>query len=157
MRGAETDRELLSEMIHGFSQPVTALECGLELSLCRDNDVAQLRARVESALTTTKILHQRVAEYRMLADAGDPGDTTEPVAIDRLLLQLREDFRPLADAAGVRGSVRCKPALVHGNCTRLRDGFFHLFEFLIGDSPPHHSIELRAVGTRARSLTVRFE
>ena len=63
-----------------MSQPLTALECGLEVSLRRDKTAAQLRARVESALVAAKLLHQRLLEARVLQDAGEPGDTSVPVA-----------------------------------------------------------------------------
>jgi len=69
------DGDLLSEVFHGISQPLTALECGLELSLRQDKDSAQLRAQVKAALESAQILHQRVVVLRMLLDAGDPGDT----------------------------------------------------------------------------------
>ena len=150
------DGDLLSEVFHGISQPLTALECGLELSLRQDKDSAQFRARVRAALESAQILHQRVVELRMLLDAGDPGDTSAPVAIDRLLQQLGDDFVSLADATHVRLSVRCKPAFVHGNVDRLRSGFFHLFEFLIGRSLPHRTVCVFASPTRNGFFEVRF-
>jgi hypothetical protein len=66
------DRELVSEVFHGMTQPLTALECGLELSLRYDKSSAQFRARVRAALESAQLLHQRVVELRSLLDAGNP-------------------------------------------------------------------------------------
>jgi hypothetical protein len=150
------DGDLLSEVFHGISQPLTALECGLELSLRQDKDSEQLRARVKAALESAQILHQRVVVLRMLLDAGDPGDTSAPVAIDGLLRQLRDDFVSLADATHVRLSMRCKPAFVQGNADRFRSGFFHLFESVIGRSLPHRTVCVSASLTRNGFFEVRF-
>ena len=70
--------DLISEVFHGISQPLTALECGLELSLRYDKSSAQLRARVRAALESAQLLHQRVVELRRLLDAGNPDDTSAP-------------------------------------------------------------------------------
>jgi len=150
------DSDLLSEVFHGISQPLTALECGLELSLRQDTDSVQLRARVKAALESAQEMHQRVVELRMLLDAENPGDTSAPVALDGLLRQLGDDFGSLAEATQVRLFVRCKPALVHGNADRLRSGFFHLFEFLIRRSLPHRTVRVSASPTTHGFFKVRF-
>ena len=152
---APGDSDLIADIFHGIGQPLTALECGLELALRQDTSVAQFRARMKSALVSAQILHEQVVELRMLLDAGDPGDTSVPVAIDGVLLQLQDDFRPLVDTAETALSVRCKPAMVRGNTARLRSGFFHLFEFLVGSSP-QRAITVFATQKSNRFLKVRF-
>ena len=69
---AHGDRDLISEVFHGIAQPLTALECGLELSLRYDRSSAQFRARVRAALESAQVLHQRVVELRRLLDARTP-------------------------------------------------------------------------------------
>ena len=54
--------ELAAEIFHSLSQPLTALEVGLELSLRQDSDVAQLRWRLELALEIAQTLHKRLLE-----------------------------------------------------------------------------------------------
>ena len=39
--------ELVAEIFHAISQPLTALEVGLEISLQQDSDVSQLRSRAD--------------------------------------------------------------------------------------------------------------
>lgn len=150
------DGDLIADNFHGISQTLTVLECGLELSLRQDKDAAQLRARIETALLSAQALRQRMVELRRLLDAGDPGDTSVPVAFDGLLVQLQEDIRPLADAGQISLTVRCKPALVHGNAARLRSGFFRLFEFLVASAAPHCAVSVFATRTNHGSPKVRF-
>ena len=152
----QAERDLVSDIYHTLSQPLTALECGLEVSLRQDNTVAQLRARVASALVTAQVLHQRLLEARTLQDAGDAGDTTLPVPVQDLLSQLQEDFLLVARSAKVKLRVKCEPAMVRGNEARLRSGFFHLFEYLMGTCPAHHTVHIRGVRTSSAVLEVQF-
>jgi hypothetical protein len=128
---ASKHSEGIYEILHGLSQPITALECGLELSLRKDKTPADLRARLRSSLEMARLLHQRLVEFQALQDAAEPGDTSRPVAIQPLLQQLREDYLPAAQSGCVKLAVTCEPAMVRGDETRLRSGFFHLLEFLM--------------------------
>jgi len=58
------EMDFVSEVFHAISQPLTALEVGLEISLRQDKDVDQLRSRVESALKIARRLHERLVELR---------------------------------------------------------------------------------------------
>lgn len=151
-----TETALVSEFFHAISQPLTALECGLEMSLQQDKTVAQLRARVEAALDAAQLLHQRLLEARALGDATDPGDTSRPVAVESLLSLLKEDFLPVASSADVTLEVSCEPAMVRGNEPRLRNGFFHLFAFLLRTSSAHHTVRILARRSSSNALEVAF-
>ena len=70
----QIEHALVSELFHAISQPLTALECGFEVSLRRDKTAVQFRTRVASALVAVQLLHQRLMEARALQDAGEPGD-----------------------------------------------------------------------------------
>ncbi|HVP54002.1 MAG TPA: hypothetical protein VMU45_03330 [Candidatus Eisenbacteria bacterium] len=148
--------DLIGELFHSISQPLTALECGLEISLRQDREAAQLRARMKAALASTQTLHQRLLELRLLLDAGEPGNTTVPVALDDLLFRLRDDFASLAHHREIGLWVRCKPAWVRGNAARLRSGFFHLFEYLLGCSLPQHVVCVVGKPIDQHSFLVRF-
>jgi hypothetical protein len=71
MKAFETCREcdVIADVFHAMSQPLTALEIGLELSLRQDNDAAQLRSRVQSALEIAQTLHQKLVEFRGVMEA----------------------------------------------------------------------------------------
>jgi signal transduction histidine kinase len=148
--------ERVSEMLHALSQPITALECGLELSLRKDTTPAELRARLRTSLATARLLHQRLAEFQVLQDAEDPGDTSHPAAIRTMLLQLREDYLPVARSAKVKLDVKCEPAMVRGDEARLGHGFFHLIEFLMRICQPHGYLRICAQVLSSAVLQVNF-
>ena len=151
------DPELVSEIFHALSQPLTVLECGLEMSLRQDKTVAQLRKRMESLLAAAQVLHQRLLELRALRDANDAGDTAVPVGLERLLLRLREDFAPTANSVNVTLSVTCRSEFVRGNAARLRDGFFHLFEFVVHNCPAGGTVHVIAQRRSPAELEIRFD
>lgn len=150
------ENELLSEILHELSQPLTALECGVEMSLRQDKTVAKLRSRMQALLATAQCLHQRLLELRALQDAGYAGDTIAPVALENLLAQLQEDLAPIAKQGNASLSVKCVPVLVSGNATRLRNGFFQILEFLVRNCPRGGKVDVMAENHGSRETEVRF-
>ena len=81
--GAKLKDDALSEIFHELSQPLTTLECGLELALRHDTTVAQLRKRLNVLLETAFAMHQKLAGLRGLRQEREPdgcddkGGTTE--------------------------------------------------------------------------------
>ncbi len=146
----------VAEALHALSQPLTALECGLELSLRQDKTVAEMRNRMEALRETAQTLHQRLLELRALQDAAAAGDTTAPVALGGLLEQLQADFSPVAELAQVELAIKCRPAQVFGNRSRLRNGFFHLVEFLMRQCPGGGSVSLTGRRGGAASVELTF-
>ena len=123
-------REFVSEVFHSLSQPVTALQCSLELSLLRDQTAEQYRASVEAALQNAERLRQRLLQAREMAEACDPGDTSQPVALDSLLNEVCEDLQPLFESAGQRLAWDCRAVQVHGDRQKLQRGFVYLLEYV---------------------------
>ena len=146
----------VADLLHAMSQPITALECGLELSLRKDKTLVELRARLRASLFTARLLHQRLVEFRVLQDAGDPGETSRPVAMQAILRQLREDFLPVSQSAHVKLAVKCELAIVQGDEARLRNGFFHLLEFLMRICPPHGHLRIFAGALTSAFFKVNF-
>lgn len=126
-----TGSDFYPEVLHTLSQSVTALECGLELSLLNDTTVEEYCARIESLLETAQTLRQRFSELRAVQDAANPGDTSLAVPIDKILAELRDGFAGIAQARNVTVSVNSAQATVFGNATRLHAGLFQLLDFLL--------------------------
>jgi signal transduction histidine kinase len=128
-------RTFVSDVFHKLSQPLTALHCSLELSLARDETAEEYRASVEAALQNAERLRQSLLLMRELSDAEDPGDISAPVALHKLLLDLREDLLPVFESAGVDFDVTCDPVQVSGNEAKLKRAFFYLLAYLQRSSP----------------------
>ncbi len=145
--------DFASNVFHDLSQPLTALQCSLELALVRDQTLEEFRGSVEAALDAAEQLRHRLLLLRELSDAEDPGDTSAPLALDRLLLQLREDMLPLFESAGLSFELSCDPVEVLANEGKLTRGFFYLLEFLLRCPSPSHSLSMRA-GRREQQVEI---
>jgi len=154
-RAATEQRSLVSEVLHKLSQPLTALQCSLELSLVRDQTCEEFRASVEAALQNAGRLRQNLLLLRELSDAEDPGDISAPVALQPLLLGLREDFLPVCESAGGRFDLHCPPLQVRGNAARLARAFFYLLEYLLR-SARHRSLSVTVKRTQARRAEIKI-
>jgi hypothetical protein len=85
-RGPESQSctdEYLSELLHGMSQPLTTLECGLELAIRYDTTLAQVRHRLKVLLEAAQVLHQRVLELRMLQGTPALANCGSGVGLDK--------------------------------------------------------------------------
>ena len=154
-QGAADQRSLVSDVLHKLSQPLTALQCSLELSLVRDQSAEEFRASVEAALQNAERLRQSLLLLRELSDADDPGDTSAPVDLQRLLLELREDFLPVFESAGGRFDLNCGPVQVRGNRAKLARAFFYLLEYLLRSSR-HRSLNVNVEQTKGRQAEIRM-
>ncbi len=131
-RETADQRSLTYDIFHTLSQPLTALQCSLELALVRDRTAEDLRASVEAALENAERLRQSFLLLRELNDADDPGDISAPVDLGQVLLELQEDFLPVFESAGGQFDLVCDPAHIRGNSAKLRQAFFYLIEYLLG-------------------------
>ncbi len=154
-QGAADQRKFVADVFHKLSQPLTALQCSLELSLVRDQSSEDFRISVEAALQNADRLRQRLLLLRALSEADDPGNTSVPVELQRLLRDLREDFLPVFESAGGRFDVSCKPVQVRGNAGKLARAFFYLLQCLLRASP-HASLSVRVGQTKRRVLEIRM-
>jgi hypothetical protein len=139
-------RDFASNVFHDLSQPLTALQCSLELALVHDQTIEEFRASVEAAMHAAESLRQRLLWLRELSDAEDPGDTS-PLSLDRLLQQLREDMFPLFESAGRSFELTCPSLKVAANEAKLTRGFFYLLEFMLRCPSPSHAISMRGENT----------
>jgi signal transduction histidine kinase len=130
-------RAFISEVFHDLSQPLTALQCSLDLALRRDGTLEQLRASIQAALQDAERLRQRLILLRTLSEASDPGDLSTPADLNSLLRELHEDLRPLFDSEGKQFALKLKeePVLVRGNRAKLSNALFCLLEYLFLYSP----------------------
>jgi signal transduction histidine kinase len=149
------ENEFFPDVFHALSQPVTALECGLELSLLHDSTVDDFCRRIESLLDTARDLRRQFTEFRALEDAAECGDTSIAVALDELLAEVRESLVQLAEERNVTVQLESAPALVHGNYERLRSGFFRLLDFVVSHTATGESVTI-AVRTIVQGMMVQF-
>ena len=135
------DQEVLGELLHSLSQPLTSLRCSLELSI--DEVAEQQQASVSVALQQTEKVIGMIQLMREYLDAEQPGSEAHPVALAPAVHAVVEE---LVSTAALRG---IKLALA-GTCTasvpmpepRLRLALQYLLCALIEAAPAGGEIRL---------------
>ena len=108
--------DVLGELLHSLSQPLTGLRCSLELSLQLPLDLSieqvaeQQQASVAVALQQTEKVIGMIQLMREYLDAEHPGPEICPVALEPALRSVIEE---LSSIAAVRGIQLC----LAGACT----------------------------------------
>lgn len=92
------DQEVLGELLHSLSQPLTSLRCSLELSI--DEVAEQKQATVSVALQQTEKVIGMIQLMREYLDAEQPGSEAHPVA---LAPAVRAVVAELVSTAALRG------------------------------------------------------
>lgn len=101
--GVPKNRSALSHLLHALNQPLTGLQCSLELALVGPRLEHQYIRTMREGLELTSRMRLLVEAIRELADAPQrDGDEIEPVALDALLRDAAEDLLPVAETKGVR-------------------------------------------------------
>ncbi len=67
----QPENESLGEILHALSQPLTTLECGLELALRYDKSLVQVRHRLRELLEAARVMHQKLLAMRDLIAVTD--------------------------------------------------------------------------------------
>lgn len=103
----EDRRSFISDAFHSFHQPLTALHCGLELSLLKQRDAADYQKRLHDALVSAGAILQLNKALRELVEATDPGENFGPVELKPLLSKLAEELSYAADPGLVAVRMSC--------------------------------------------------
>jgi len=96
MLSRETRREYLSEAFHSLSQPLTALQCGLELAVAVPRSQKEYERRLGDALQSTGSLREMMTALRELVEAEDPGEDAREVEVGELLSSLGDSLHKIA-------------------------------------------------------------
>jgi hypothetical protein len=94
------DPDVLGELLHSLSQPLTSLRCSLELSL--DDVREQQQGSVSVALQQTEKVIGMIQLMREYLDADQSGPEGSPVALASALRSVVEELSSIAAVRGVR-------------------------------------------------------
>jgi len=141
--------DVLGELLHSLSQPLTGLRCSLELSLQLPLDLSieqvaeQQQASVAVALQQTEKVIGMIQLMREYLDAEHPGPEICPVALEPALRSVIEELSSIA-------AVRAIQLHLSGTCTatlqvpepRLRLALQYLITTMIEAQPMHSKVML---------------
>ena len=96
MLSQEKRREYLSEAFHSLSQPLTAVQCGLELAVAVPRSQKEYERRIGEGLQSTGSLREMMSALRELVEAEDPGEDAREIELGELLSSLGDSLRKIA-------------------------------------------------------------
>jgi hypothetical protein len=160
-------RSPLERLLHALNQPLTGLQCAMEVALASPRTAEQYVQGLREGLELTERMRALVGAIREVLDgaqeqeAGEKSSDQSVEAIDlkALLREVLEDLKPVAEAMGVRVTLDCSGAsslaLVAGR-RRLGGVAFRCVESILsladagsglqidaGDEPPE-KIEIKS-------------
>jgi signal transduction histidine kinase len=152
---ASANRDILGELLHSVSQPLTTLRCSLELSL--DEAAEQQRQTVAAALEQTENAIGIIQLMREYLDAEQGGAKGPAIAMMPVLRSLCDELSPLAAARDVRLRLvgTCTSKLSIGE-PWLRKALEYLISATIERQPPGSEITL-LLGEGPAGAVLRFE
>jgi signal transduction histidine kinase len=136
------DQEVLGELLHSLSQPLTSLRCSLELSF--DEVAERQQATVSAALQQTEKIIGMIQLMREYLDAEELGSGAHPVALAPAVRAVVEELSSIAALRGIRLPLAgTSTASVPVPEPRLRLALQYLLEALIQTAPVKSEITLR--------------
>jgi hypothetical protein len=96
-------RSPMAQLLHALNQPLTGLQCSLEVALASPRTNQQYRQRLQDGLELTERMRELVEAIRETADAQEECDGTgETVDLRGLLREAVEDVKPMAEEKRLR-------------------------------------------------------
>jgi signal transduction histidine kinase len=134
---AAKGRGPLAHLLHALNQPLTGLQCGLELSLVGPQTAERYGTVVREALQLTARMRVLVEAIRELGGAEqDELNKTEVVSLSSLLEQITEELLPVAEAKAATIVFRCEsPLMVRASQPRMASVVFRFLESALCYSP----------------------
>jgi light-regulated signal transduction histidine kinase (bacteriophytochrome) len=130
-------QELMSEMFHDLSQPLSTLSCLVEINLLLSRTAKQWRQDLKIALKQVHAIVWLIRALRELwqAGTGQQDEDRQVLPLDGCLRDVVADLLPIAELAKVRLSlISSSECQVNFQTSRLRQGFFHLLSFAVDSS-----------------------
>jgi len=131
----ELRRNIVSELFHVISQPLTGLHCLLEISLMKKQKAEDYRRDIQKAIEATNRLVESLRQARELAEADDPGELRK-VDLSATAREVMAEFEPLLEATHVKARLSLAPELtVKAEPEKLRRAIFYVVDNVLHDLP----------------------
>jgi signal transduction histidine kinase len=123
-------RSALAQLLHALNQPLTGLQCSLELAVAQTRPPEQYVRTLHESLELTLRMRLLVEAIRELTDIQQKNaKECGTFQLDALLRETVEDLRPVAASRGVHLIVAPEPPLpVYGDRSHMAQLVFRVLE-----------------------------
>jgi K+-sensing histidine kinase KdpD len=143
-------QQLMSDVFHDLSQPLSTLTCLVEVNLLLSRPAKQLRHDLKIALKQVHSIVRLIRALRELVDAGNAHQDQQVLPLAGCLREVVADLLPVAELANVKLSLLCRSGTSSSDClvnfqaSRLRQALFHLLEFALGSAAAGAEVKITA-------------
>jgi signal transduction histidine kinase len=129
---------VLAELLHALNQPLTGLQCSMELAVSAARTPEQQIRTLREGLELTARMRLLVETIRELTDVPQADcDQPELFRFDSLVSETAADLEPVAKEKSVRLMLECRgPLLVRADRRRLAGLTFRLLESALALTKP---------------------
>jgi hypothetical protein len=128
-------QQLMSELFHDLSQPLSTLTCLLEVNLLLSRSLKQLRHDLKVALQQAHTIVRLFRNLRELWEAGEAQQDHQVFSLAGCLREVAADLLPVAEPAKARLFLASgSDCLVNMQAGRLRQALSHVLEFALASA-----------------------
>ena len=146
-------RSPLAHLVHALKQPLTALQCSLELAAFGPRRPEQFRRTLSQGLEFTDRMRVLIEAMSDLVDVQtSQGQDFKPLLLDVILRDTARDLLPVAEAKGVLLALTCEMSLpVRGDRRHLVTFMFRLLESALSLTPACGELRVFATPKRGQA------
>lgn len=150
------ERTPLAQLLHALNQPLTGLQCSMEVALGATRSAEQYRQGLREGLELTARMRELVEAIREVVDGQEDAgaEAEETVDLNSVLQEASLDLKPVAESRGVGVNLVCdSPLMVGAERRRLFALAFRLIEAALGLAAEGSELRVEVGGT-GRTLRV---
>lgn len=145
---AEHDRTVLSQLLHALNQPLTGLQCSMEVALAAPRSAEHYVATLREGLELTARMRALVgAIHEVVRGEEKIGDAVEVAELTTVLRAVAADLAPVAEARQIAmvGDLPSESsASVRASRSKLGTAIFRLLESVLGLAQPETALRVAA-------------
>jgi signal transduction histidine kinase len=142
-------RSPLAQLLHALNQPLTGLQCSMEVALAGPRTPEQYVRGLREGLELTERMRVLVGAIREVADVeGEKNEEQETTELKTLLREVLDDLAPVAEGKGVRIALDGSAAswVVRAARRRLATVVFRLLESALSLADPGSTMRIEMDG-----------
>jgi hypothetical protein len=139
-------RSPVQDLLHALNQPLTGLQCCLELAAACPRSLEQYQRTLQEAIDLTGRMRHLVEALQAISEIQV--GSTEPVSgflLDELFSNILDELRPLADERRVRLNIcERRPLPVQAAAHRVKTSVFQLLEAALSLAQENSIVSVKA-------------
>jgi hypothetical protein len=174
--GPGAPRSPLAQLLHALNQPLTGLQCAMEVALAMPRTSEQYVRGLREGLQLTERMRALVEALREVADAAEEkekdkenknanakqrNNRQETIELQAILREVVDDLAPIAELKSVRIRLDCpetSPLAMLGERPRIVSCLFRLVESALSLAARNHGLGIEAGGPpQATWFRVRWQ